>query len=329
MKQAKAELLLHEIAAWQQEQRIDAATAERLAQRYRQPGGALEVALRWLALSGVLLVGGTLFGVVKLMADAALPANLMLAAFAIGMIYFGVRMSSNVTRPYPVTGAAITTLGLLAVFVLAALLVGDGREALCFSLFVPAAISLAVAYRYALRWPLLLGLLAIFHAIGSRSAYMGSGSYFADIADPPIMAVIGFAAAALGTWHLHAEDGVLARYAGFGRLYLILGLLYGNLSLLLMSIEVSHDDAGWWIAGFTLACIAEIVLGGRFKDGRFTGFGIVFLGIDIYTRFYEHAWDRLGAGPFLLLGGLVALLLGFVFEWRGRRTKATSAEVTP
>lgn len=330
MKKAKAELLLQEIAAWRQEQCIDAATAERLAQRYRQPGSAVAVLLRWLGLGSVLLLGMALFAAVKLLLDAALLSTLLVAAFAVGMIYLGVRMSSHAEQSYPVTGAAITTLGLLAVFAAAVLFAGeDAMYSVRFGLLLAALISLAIAYRFALRWPLLLALLAIFHGVGSRSAYAGSGEYFADIANPPLMALLGFATAAFGSWHLHAEDGRLARYAGFGRLYLILGLLYGNVSLWFQSIGDLGDYQAAWVAVFSVACLVEIGLGARLKDGRFTGFGIVFLGIDLYTRFYENAWDRLDSGSFFLLCGLAGLLLGLGFEWRGRRMKAVVGTVMP
>ena len=65
---------------------------------------------------------------------------------------------------------------------------------------------------------------------------------------------------------------------------------------------------------FTVACIAQIVAGARLKDSRFTGFGIVFLGINLYTRFYEYFWDELSRALFFSLAGLIALALAYVFE---------------
>ncbi len=52
----------------------------------------------------------------------------------------------------------------------------------------------------------------------------------------------------------------------------------------------------------------------RQDDARFTGFGIVFLAINLYTRFFEHFWDRLSAGAFFLIAGALAMLLGYAFE---------------
>ena len=69
-----------------------------------------------------------------------------------------------------------------------------------------------------------------------------------------------------------------------------------------------------WVLVFTLAGIAQIVAGARLHDARFTGFGIVFLAINLYTRFFEHFWDQLSAGAFFLIAGALAMLLGYAFE---------------
>ena len=68
---------------------------------------------------------------------------------------------------------------------------------------------------------------------------------------------------------------------------------------------------------FTAAGVGQIVAGARLRDARLTGFGIVFLAIDLYTRFFEHFWDRLSAGTFFLLGGALAMILGYAFERQG------------
>jgi hypothetical protein len=333
MKKANAEILLNEIALWRQEQRIDAATAERLAQRYQQQGSLLAVFLRWLGLGSVLLLAGALFSMIGLSMHSKFVSAFLVAAAAIALLYLGVRMTRDPSSPYPVTGAALTTLGLVAVFGAVVLFAAgdtfDERMLIQSGLLFTALASLGIAYRYALRWPLLLGLLAIFHGLGSGSAYAGSGEYVADIADPPLMAVVAFVVAAFGVWHLRAEDGRLARYAGFGRLYLILGLLYGNTSLWFLSLARFSDYRILWTVLFAIACVTEIVLGARLKDGRFSGFGIVFLSICLYTCFFETAWDKLGSGLFLFLGGLLGLLLGLAFEWWGRREHSTAQAVTP
>ena len=184
-------------------------------------------------------------------------------------------------------------------------------------LIVTGVLSLATAYAYHLRWPLLLGLLCIFHGLGAWHEYVGMGTYIADIQDPQVMAAIAAACAAFGLWHAHAEEASLARYAGFGRLYVIFGLLYLNCSLWFLTLDFFRETQTLvWIAVFTLVCIAQIVLGARLKEGKLTGFGIVFLSIDLYTRFFESFHNHLSMSLILLIAGLSGLLLGALFERR-------------
>ena len=115
-----------------------------------------------------------------------------------------------------------------------------------------------------------------------------------------------------GFWHKHELEGdELKCCVGSGGLYLTFGLLYLNLSLWILSLDRGALE---WILVLTSVCIAQVVAGARFKDGRFTGFGIVFLSIDLYTRFYEHFWDSLSKATFFAVTGAAAMALGYIFE---------------
>jgi hypothetical protein len=96
----------------------------------------------------------------------------------------------------------------------------------------------------------------------------------------------------------------------------IFGLLYLNLCTWILSLFPGGLE---WVLLFTATGVAQLVAGAALKDARFTGFGIVFLSIDLYTRLFEQFWDRLSAGTSLLVAGLLALALGIAFEWRARR----------
>lgn len=334
LKKTHTEILLNEIALWRQEQRIDAATAERLAQRYQQSSSSRSVFLRWLGLGSVLLLTGALLSVAGLRTrSTSLPAFLI-AAVAVALLYLGGRVTRDPRSSYRITGAALITLGLVAVCSAVTLFAADDtfgqRVPIRLGLQLTAMASLGIAYRYALRWPLMLGVLSIFHGLGSGWTYAGSSVYVGNIiANSPLMAAIAFIIAVFGSWHLRAEDRQLARYSGFGRLYLILGLLYGNTSLWFQSLDRFANYQVLWTVLFALACTVEIVLGARFKDGRLSGFGIVFLSICLSTCAYEMAWNKLGSGLFLFFGGLLGLLLGLAFEWQRGREHSMARVVTP
>lgn len=321
MRSITRTLLTQEVTAWHQQGLIDRPLLDVLLPRYETRGRFLAALLKWLGLFAIFQLGLAVLAFIAMASESALVAAVLLAAIGAGLWYFGVRMATDPRRRHPFTGAVLVTASLAAAFgvfmlLQIALLGGDdaGRNAPLI-LLLTGVLAALTAYRYHLRWPLLLGLLLFFHGLGAWHAYGGHGTYFADIQDPKLMAVIALATMTLGVWHeRRLETGPLRRCLGFGGLYLIFGLLYLNLSLWFLTLP--RGLLGWVLA-FTAAGIGQIVAGARLRDARFTGFGIVFLAIDLYTRFFEHFWDRLSAGTFFLLGGALAMILGYAFERQG------------
>jgi hypothetical protein len=318
------ECLANEVATWRHLGLIDDALAEILSQRYDARGSAGHLLLRWLGLFGIFALGSAILGLVGLFASAAgpwVPAGL--AAVVSGMLWHaGARMAIDPRQFHPMLGSALITVGLVGGFgtlaLLATALGATDFERFAFALlFATAAAALATAYRFALRWPLLLGLLCFFHAVGSWHGYAGHGAYVADIQDERMMALVALVSIGVGVWHeTQLEAGSLSRYVGFGSFYLVFGLLYLNLSLWFLSLRGVQLA---WVLVFTAAGIAQIVAGAALKDRRFTGFGVVFLSIDLYTRFFEHFWDRLSAGSFFTFAGFLGMGLGALFEYLARR----------
>ena len=74
------------------------------------------------------------------------------------------------------------------------------------------------------------------------------------------MAVIAALAAVLGLCHQLAEARELRRFCGFGRLYVIFGLLYLNCSLWFLSLDDLGSDTRTWTLLFTLVAIAQLVI---------------------------------------------------------------------
>ncbi len=320
------ERLAAEAAAWRHGGLIDDRLAEVLEARYAPSPGVGRMLLHGLGLLALFLVSSSVLSAVGILLQSASPllAGLALIALGVATWYPGARMARDPLQRHAVTGSVLLTFGLVAGYAglsLTYLAGGGDAYSRVFPAFMllTAVAAFATAYAFGLRWPLFLGLLLLFHAVGSRHGYIGHGAYFLDIQDERSMAAVALAACAFGVWHERAgEAGLLRRQVGFGHLYLVFGLLYFNLSLWILSL---HDKALPWVLTFTAAGIAQIVAGARLKDARFTGFGIVFLAIDLYTRLFEHFWDRLSAGLFFLIAGLIAVVLGVVFERRG--TQAT------
>ena len=317
MRPITRDLLTAEITEWHQQGLIDRSLLTTLLERYARRGEFLAALLKWLGIFAIFQLGLAVLTFIALMAKSAGLATLLLGGTGVGLWYFGVQMATDPHRRHPFTGAVLVTASLAAAFgtfVLLHVALGGDPEGhtLSIIMLLTGVLATLTAYRYRLRWPLLLALLLWFHGLGAWHAYGGHGAYFANIQDPKLMAVIALATIVLGIWHeRQLEIGPLRRHVGFGGLYLIFGLLYLNLSLWFLTLP--HGPLAWVLV-FTAAGIAEIVVGARLHDSRFTGFGIVFLAIDLYTRFFEHFWDQLSAGTFFLLGGALAMIFGYACE---------------
>jgi hypothetical protein len=325
MARATTEFLARESADWFHRGLIDRATADQLGKRYDRQGTMLSGLVAWLGLAAIFLLGLAVLTAIGLMSGSPALGGVMLGGVAVGLWLGGIRMAVDPAQRHPVTGSALVTIGLAAAYGAMTLVVLSASDefttwSVPVLLIVTGVLAAATAYGYHLRWPLLLALLCFFHGLGAWHEYVGHGEYVADIQDPRLMALVAAACAGFGFWHQRAEEGQLARYAGFGRLFAVFGLLYLDCSLWFLGLGFEGGvEPVIWIALFTAAALGQIVLGARLKDGMPTGFGIVFLGIDLYTRFFEHFWDSLSAGSFFLIGGLIGIALGVVFEAQARQ----------
>jgi hypothetical protein len=313
--------LAAEAAAWRHAGLIDDGLAATLAQRFAPGPGGGRALLRGLGMFALFLLASSVLSAVGYLLRGASPsfAAVMVLALGAATWYPGARLAADPLRRHAVTGSVLVTFGLVAAYAGFSLLYlasgghryGDAVTAL---MLLTALAAFATAYGFGLRWPLTLALLLLFHAVGSRHGYVGHGAYFIDIQDERSMAVVALAAAGFGLWHEDVgETGPLRRQVGFGHLWIVFGLLYFNLCVWILSL---FPGGLAWVLTFTAAGIGQIVAGAWLKDARFTGFGIVFLAIDLYTRLFEHFWDRLSAGTFLVVAGVAGVLLGTLFERR-------------
>ncbi|MEZ5739063.1 MAG: hypothetical protein R3E68_06065 [Burkholderiaceae bacterium] len=284
------------------------------------------VLLRWLGFMALFWLGASVFGSIGFLLGpvALLVAPIVLGGLAFLSWKFGVRMATDPTQHFATSGAVLVTFGFL--LMLGALAsaygasgAGNWRVVVPVGMCLTAFGALATAYRYSLRWPLLIGVLLIFHAVGNTHGYLGGGGYFLGIRDEWLMLTVAVASVALGYAHERFYEADEAhRHLGFGHVYLVVGLVYANLSLWFLSIPGRELMPVLLFAG---ACVAQLIAGARLHDGRFTGFGIVFLAINLYTRMFERFWDDLSKGGFFLIAGLTALVVGALFEARARKRR--------
>lgn len=199
-------------------------------------------------------------------------------------------------------------------------------------LLLSFAIYALIGYFFRSNLVWLFALISFGSWMGTETGYMsGWGAYWLGMNYPLRFVVLGgFLTAAA----LLLERN--RRFAFFFSATLATGLLYFFIALWIVSIFGNYGDMeSWkeakqselflWSILFGLAAVAAIFHGLRFDNGMTKGFGLTFLLINLYTRFFEYFWDSFHKAVFFGILALSFWLLGSQAEkiWRfGERKEA-------
>jgi hypothetical protein len=319
--------LAQDVALWQVDGLVGEDAARVLRERYDVEGFGLAAAARYLGIMGALLAGFGVLGAVAVLSGSIALGALLLLAVAAGLLAWGLRMAGDPRGRAVQSSRAVLALGLFCLSgagVAAAQGADAGQGAtLLVTGLVTVPVAFVLAYRFRNGFLLVLGLLALFHWIGSWHAMVGQGSYAFDIQDPRVMALAAAAAAVVG---ILQRRGKLPGPARFDAAFLSVGLLYLNLSLLILTVD-GYPTLPWvWVA--LAAALLQLVLGAVEKSAVLTGFGVTALAVNLFTRYFERCWDAMGKGAFFLLGGAGLFLFGLGCERLARRRPLGAAPLT-
>jgi hypothetical protein len=324
------ERLAQDVGRWLTDGLIDARTAELLRARWQQRSLGLAQVIRALGVAGGLFACFGLFGLIASLSRSQGVGALLALGSGGALLVWGLRLSGDPLGRYPLSCKIILLLGLLAAaaglgLTLDAAGAGQKSGLLLLGLLV-LPLTFGLAYRFDNPFLLLIGLLACFHWVGSWTWMAGRQSYVTEIQDPKLMACVALLACAVGhgqrRWRPHGP-------ASFPLVFEAVGLAYLNLSLLLLSNSGERALQPLWVAALTAAGLLQLLVGARLQRPLYTGFGVTSLVVDLFTRYFEEAWDRLDAGLFFLLGGALlfgtGLLLERVFRDREAASRAAPA----
>lgn len=225
---------------------------------------------------------------------------LFFASVAVALYYVGVRRK----RKHPekrFSNEAFFFLGVMATagaiaFLGVTLDTGSGHFSLLLLLAAILYGLLGIWFPSTLVW--IFSLLSLASWLGAESGYMsGWGAYYLGMNFPLRFVLIGA---------LFLLGCSLAARLGKGKLFLkstrVMGYLYLFIALWIMSIFGNYGDmSSWydvrqyellhWSVLFGAAALGAIYYGIRHDDGVSRGFGITFLFLNLYTRFFEYFWD--------------------------------------
>jgi len=160
-------------------------------------------------------------------------------------------------------------------------------------------------------------LLSLGSWFGAESGYIsGWGTYYLGMNYPLRFVIFGAvltAASSLFTAKLGRQD--------FMKPTRVMGLLYLLIALWILSIFGNYGEIGsWykvrqiellhWSLLFGMISILAILHGLKFDDPITRGFGLTFLLINLYTRYFEYFWDAVHKAIFFALLAVSFWFLG-------------------
>jgi len=209
-------------------------------------------------------------------------------------------------------------LGVLALaaavfFLGVAIDTGTGHYSVLFLIASVLYALLGLWFPAALVW--VFGLLSMGAWMGTETGYVsGYGMYFLGMNYPLRFVVFGGVLTLLGIVGQHTSRELVgstfkARLLSMSPQTKVIGLLNLFIALWIMSIFGNYGDMmQWhrvrqyelfhWSVLFGAASIAAIWYGLKRDDGALRGFGLTFLFINLYTRFFEYFWDSIHKAAF-------------------------------
>ncbi|WP_259069093.1 DUF2157 domain-containing protein [Mucilaginibacter sp. X4EP1] len=307
----ESEFLNKAISHWEEEHLIDAAVAENLRKSYEVKGFdwmRLAKYSFWIALfCGMIAVGSLIIDnkVIEWLKSLYYTPDIVISIvsgiFAAAAFYFGRRWE----KKYPekvFSNEAIIFTGVLFTACCIAYLGktfdnGSGHFSLLFLLSV--FVYGFLAYRMDSRLIWLFALVSLGSWFGTETGYQTHWSYYFLGMNYPLRFVL-FGVILVGSCHILKKQ---TWFNPFWELTYVMGLLYLFMSLWLLSIfgNLGSIDTWWHIKQISLfywgiiagaVSAAFLFYGLKTKDVIAREFGITFLLIFIYTKYFEYFWDH-------------------------------------
>jgi len=100
--------------------------------------------------------------------------------------------------------------------------------------------------------------------------------------------------------------------------------IFGNYNTIIGWQQVRQVHVLAYAIIFGIAAALSFYLGIRYKEDIAKDFGIIFLLINLYTRYFEYFWDSMNKGIFFLV---LAITFGFLGWWLERKRHAPEAKI--
>ncbi|MBN2434041.1 MAG: DUF2157 domain-containing protein [Spirochaetes bacterium] len=205
------------------------------------------------------------------------------------------------------TGAALAFFG-------AAVNTGSGHFSILILFAVLVYLGIGITFPSTLMW--VIGLISFGTWLGTETGYLsGWGAYFLGMNYPLRFVLLGVILAA-GSFPLQKSrfNHVAGSTSAMGYLYLFISLwlmsIFGNYGDITSWHNASVTELLIWSLVFGLAALAAIVVGLKNDDSIARKFGITFLFINLYTKYFEYFWDVAHKAVFFAILAISFWLVG-------------------
>lgn len=325
----ESDFLNNTIAHWEKENLVDAEQATRLRNSYEVKGFdwmRLAKYSIWVALFCGAIAIGSLFvdkavleWIQSLYDTPDIVISLLSAVAAVGMFYLGRRREKQ--HPEQVFSNEATIF--LGVFFTACCIAylgktfdrGSGHYSILF--LVSVIVYAFLAYRMQSRLIWLFALVSLGSWFGTETGYQTNWAFYFLGMNYPLR-FVAFGLLLVGVSHL-LKGKKWFNY--FWDVTYVIGMLYLFMSLWLLSIFGNYGSLeSWWQIkqislyywGIISAVVAGLFLlyGLKKKDVIAREFGITFLIIALYTKYFEYFWETTNKTIFFAILALSFWLVG-------------------
>jgi hypothetical protein len=295
----------------------------------KKKGDRRDPAVKFIIVLGALVLSVGLISLFFELLGTWFYVSVFLTVLAAAGLFWGSRLYDHGEGTSPALGGAVLMISCLLIF-LDVMTVNRmfGRPLPSFSyiLLIAATLYFVIAYVMDIGLVLIIGVLSLF----SWLAYLGGGfwgwlpffkggvnshSYIA--AASPFVVAVGFA-------HERLSMMRVKRYSDFAGVYNFLGFLFLNTSLWMLSLfgrEARLFGGGpgskeiiIFTVLFFIANVATIVFGGLRRQRSFITLGVIFLTVNVLTRFGDVFIPGLGRSATFIIAGAIVVAIGLVLE---------------
>jgi hypothetical protein len=309
--QEKSEFLDMMINHWQNENLIPEATAEKLRKSYEPKvfdWRRLAQYSFWIAMTcgiialGSLLIDKTLLDYFKRLYDTPNSIiSICSALIATALFILGFKRKKSKPELIFSNEALILTAVMLTANAIAYLgkSLNSGNNHFSILILLSVIIYGGLSYLFKSRLIWIFTLISFGAWFGTETGYLSKWSwYFMGLNYPLRFVIFGLALTGL-SFLLKGKkklDHFFATTYISGMAYLFISLwllsIFGNDGALADWYAVKQPSLFYWAIISAACCIFSIYIGLKYRDEIAREFGITFLFINLYTRYFEYFWDN-------------------------------------